>query len=64
VRETGKSVASVAKDLGINAGALANWMQMDRLAREQDVDGELSESEREEFGPAVHARRSECCGQT
>jgi transposase len=24
VRETGKSVASVAKDLGINAGTLAN----------------------------------------
>ncbi|MGJ6969954.1 ATP-binding protein [Streptosporangium sp. G11] len=26
VYETGKSIASVAKDLGINAGTLANWM--------------------------------------
>jgi transposase len=29
VRETGKSIAQVAKDLGINAGTLANWVQMD-----------------------------------
>ncbi|MFF5110446.1 transposase [Streptosporangium sp. NPDC000509] len=49
VRETGKSIASVAKDLGINAGTLANWMQMDRLARERNATGDLSESEREEL---------------
>ncbi|WP_440089420.1 transposase [Streptosporangium sp. LJ11] len=50
VRETGKPIAQVAKDLGINAGTLANWMQMDRLAREQDTNGgELAESEREEL---------------
>ncbi|MFD8531616.1 transposase [Streptosporangium canum] len=39
VHETRKSIASVAKDLGINAGTPANWMQMDRLARERDTDG-------------------------
>ncbi|MER7209860.1 hypothetical protein ABT340_22605 [Streptosporangium sp. NPDC000239] len=33
----------------MNAGTLANWMQMDRLARERDTDGELIESEREEL---------------
>ncbi|WP_328855048.1 transposase [Microbispora hainanensis] len=52
VRETGKSIAQVARDLGINAGTLANWVQMDRLAREQDTGsgvGELAESEREEL---------------
>jgi transposase len=51
VRETGKPIAQVAKDLGINAGTLANWVQMDRLAREQDTGsgGELAESEREEL---------------
>ncbi|WP_239117424.1 transposase [Planotetraspora phitsanulokensis] len=51
VRETGKSIAQVARDLGINAGTLANWVQMDRLAREQDTgsDGDLAESEREEL---------------
>ncbi|MEV2267795.1 transposase [Nonomuraea africana] len=50
VRETGKPIAQVANDLGINAGTLANWVQMDRLAREQDAgSGELAESEREEL---------------
>ncbi|WP_326645753.1 transposase [Streptosporangium sp. NBC_01755] len=49
VRETGKSIAAVAKDLGINAGTLANWIQMDRLAREQSATGDLSGSEREEL---------------
>jgi transposase len=50
VRETGKSIAQVAKDLGINAGTLANWVQMDRLAREQNTgSGELTGSAREEL---------------
>lgn len=49
VRDTGKSIASVARDLGMNAGTLANWTQTDRLARERDADGELIESEREEL---------------
>ncbi|MFD1929866.1 transposase [Nonomuraea mangrovi] len=39
VRETGKPIAQVAKDLGINAGTLANWVQMDQPAREQDTNG-------------------------
>ena len=41
VRETGKSIAQVAKDLGINAGTPANWVQMDRPAREQNGRGSL-----------------------
>jgi transposase len=48
VRETGKSIALAAKDLGVNAGTPANWMQMGRLARERSATGELTESEREE----------------
>jgi transposase-like protein len=32
VRETGKPVAQVAKDLGINAGTLGNWVNADRAA--------------------------------
>jgi transposase len=27
VRETGKSIAQVARDLGINDGTLANWVK-------------------------------------
>ncbi|MEU0521458.1 transposase [Streptosporangium sp. NPDC006007] len=49
VWETGKSIASVARDLGMNTGTLASWVQTDRLARERDADGELVESELEEL---------------
>ncbi|WP_214109829.1 transposase [Acrocarpospora catenulata] len=52
VKETGKPVAQVARDLGINPYTLNNWVHMDRLAQEQDTDNGsavLEESEREEL---------------
>jgi transposase len=36
VKETGKPVSHVARDLGINAYTLHNWVQIDRLAPGQD----------------------------
>ena len=33
VRETGKPIAVVARDLGINPGTLGNWMDRDRMER-------------------------------
>ncbi len=33
VRETGKPVAQVARDLGINEGTLGNWVKKDRVQR-------------------------------
>jgi transposase len=48
VRETGKSIAQVARDLGMNSGTLANWVKADREAR-QPGDGQISESERAEL---------------
>ena len=33
VRETGRPIAQVAKDLGINAGTLANWVALLRQER-------------------------------
>jgi transposase len=48
VRETGKSIAQVARELGINAGTLANWVGTDRRARERG-NGGLSEGERAEL---------------
>ena len=48
VRETGKPVAQVAKDLGINAGTLGNWVNADRRRR-GDGNGALSEDERVEL---------------
>ena len=47
VRETGKPIAQVARELGLNAGTLGNWVNQDRRARE--ADGALSETEREEL---------------
>ncbi len=34
VRETGKPIAQVARDLGINEGTLGNWWVKDRAERE------------------------------
>ena len=33
VRETGKPIAQVARDLGINAGTLGNWVNADKRRR-------------------------------
>ena len=33
VRETGKPIAQVARDLGINDGTLGNWVSKDRIER-------------------------------
>ncbi len=48
VRETGRPIAQVARELGINDGTLGNWCARDRRRRGGD-DGELSESERAEL---------------
>ena len=34
VRETGKPIAQIARDLDVNAGALGNWCAKDRALRE------------------------------
>jgi transposase len=49
VRETGKPVAQVARDLGINEGTLGNWVMQDRKRRENGDAGQLSEDERAEL---------------
>ena len=47
VRETGKPVAQVARELGVHEGTLGRWVNADRRAREGE--GALSESERDEL---------------
>ena len=48
VRETGKPIAQVARDLGVSEGTLGNWVNADRRRREGG-DGQLSEDERAEL---------------
>ena len=45
VRETGKPIAQVARELGINEGTLGNWCAKDRRQREGS-EVALSEDER------------------
>jgi transposase len=48
VRETGKPIAQVARDLGINEGTLGNWVNADKRRR-GDGSGALDEDERAEL---------------
>jgi transposase len=43
VRETGKPIARVARELGVNSATLANWVARDRRAH--GGDGQLSDDE-------------------
>ena len=43
VRETGKPIATVARDLGMNPGTLGNWVAQDQEQREGR--GELSKDD-------------------
>jgi transposase len=48
VRETGKPIAQVARELGVNEGTLGNWCAKDRRSRGEG-SGALSEDERAEL---------------
>lgn len=45
VRETGKPIAQIARDPGINEGRPGNWVNADRRRRDGG-DGQLGEGER------------------
>jgi transposase len=53
VRETGKPIAQVARDLGIHEGTLGNWVNKDRVERGEteglsvDERARLAQLERE-----------------
>ena len=48
VRETGKPIAQVARELGVNDGTLGNWVALDRRRRGAG-NGQLGEDERAEL---------------
>ena len=39
VRETGKPIAQVARELGVDEGMLGRWVNLDQRAREGDAGG-------------------------
>jgi transposase len=49
VRESGKPIAQVARELGVNEGTLGNWCAKDRQAGGGDGNGKLCEDERAEL---------------
>jgi transposase len=49
VRETGKPIAQVARELGVHDATLGNWVNADRRRRRQGGDGVVSEDERAEL---------------
>jgi transposase len=49
VRETGRPVAQVARELGVNEGTLTTWVARDRAQRDGAAGDRVSESEREEL---------------
>ncbi|WP_433566621.1 transposase [Nocardia sp. CA-151230] len=46
---TGRPVAQVARELGVNSGTLTTWVARDRQQREGGAGDQLSESERAEL---------------
>ncbi len=52
VRETGKPIAQVARDLGINEGTLGNWIARDKVGR-----GEVESLARDERDELAQLRR-------
>ncbi|MEV4749129.1 transposase [Streptosporangium sp. NPDC049248] len=48
VEETGRPIVRVARELGVNAGTLANWVNMARQRHRAGDDG-LGEDERAEL---------------
>ena len=49
VKESGRPIAQVARDLGVNEGTLGNWVVRDREGA-GERPGALSEDERGELG--------------
>jgi transposase len=49
VRTSGKAIAEVARDLGVNEGTLGNWVAVDRRRRGDQPPEKVSETERAEL---------------
>ena len=48
-RSSGKTVTEVAREIGVSAEDLRNWVRQDTVDRGQGAPGELTSTEREEL---------------
>ncbi|MFJ5218726.1 transposase [Streptomyces sp. NPDC088354] len=49
VRSSGKTVTEVAREIGVSAEGLRNWVKQDTIDRGQGAPGALTSAEREEL---------------
>ncbi|MFF9756744.1 transposase [Streptomyces sp. NPDC014344] len=49
VRSSGRAVTGAAREFGVSAEGLRNWVRRDRTGRGQGAPGELTTAEREEL---------------
>ena len=61
VRETGKPIAQVARELGVNEGTLGNWVMLDRRRRDTG-NGALGRTSGPSWPGCAGSARSCGCG--
>jgi transposase-like protein len=49
IRESGKTVAEIARDLDLSASAVRNWLNQAEIDEGRDSQGELTTAERQEL---------------
>lgn len=59
VRSSGKTVTEVAREIGVIAEGLRNWVKQDTIDRGQGAPGGLTSAEREELGRVRRQNREQ-----
>jgi transposase len=50
VQQSGKSITQIAKEMGLTASALRNWVRQAEIDQHSNPKGELTSAERKELG--------------
>jgi transposase len=48
-RTSGQTIKAIARDLGVSAESLYNWVKQDRIDRGEGASGELTTAEKQEL---------------
>jgi transposase len=57
VKESGKSISQVAKEMGLTPSALSNWVKQSKIDQEGSSEGALTSPERQELNQLRHELR-------